>query len=145
MISKFYECYAEGHSPHFASEDEAREAIEALNADHEYDLMDVYREVDMDEFNPIEFQTADMYAHSEETFWHDTSAQTRAAMIADFEARQQLAAIITVEEIATLYAIDPGGIRATILRGSLLARKSGATWLIRRADAEARWGKRLAK
>ena len=57
-----------------------------------------------------------------------------------FFGRTVLDAVMTVQEIAEAFGIDDGGIRATIARGAIAARKAGGTWLIRRADAEARWG-----
>lgn len=46
---------------------------------------------------------------------------------------------MTVTEIALAYAVTPQAIREAAARGWVPARKSGATWLIRRRDAEARW------
>ncbi len=36
-------------------------------------------------------------------------------------------------------------IREAAAKGRVPARKSGATWLIRRSDAESRWGERARK
>jgi len=49
---------------------------------------------------------------------------------------------MTVAEIAEWYEIAEPTVRIAIKKGWLLARKSGATWLIKRRDAEARWGDR---
>lgn len=49
---------------------------------------------------------------------------------------------MTVEEVAKTYNIQPGTVRRTIHMGWLKARKSGKSWLIRRFEAEQRWGKK---
>jgi uncharacterized protein (DUF433 family) len=48
---------------------------------------------------------------------------------------------MTVTEIAAMYGVTPQAVREAALRGWIRARKSGATWLIQRRDAERRWGK----
>lgn len=50
--------------------------------------------------------------------------------------------VLTAAEAAEIYGLTPIGIRKACERGSIEARKSAGTWLIRRADAEARWGKK---
>jgi len=47
---------------------------------------------------------------------------------------------LTATEIARHYGITTGAVRQAALKGQIPARKSGATWLIKRADAESRWG-----
>jgi excisionase family DNA binding protein len=47
---------------------------------------------------------------------------------------------MTVSEIAETYGISAQAVREACKEGWLPARKSGATWLIRHADAEDRWG-----
>jgi uncharacterized protein (DUF433 family) len=49
---------------------------------------------------------------------------------------------ITVTEITEHYGITPRAVREAAAKGWVPARKSGATWLIRRRDAESRWGKK---
>lgn len=56
-----------------------------------------------------------------------------------------LGAEMTVEEVAKTYGIQSGTVRRSIHMGWIPARKSGKNWLIRRRDAEARWGKRIAE
>lgn len=53
----------------------------------------------------------------------------------------ELAAIMTPAEIAATWGVKEDTVRDAAQHGWIAARKSGATWLIRRADAEARWGK----
>lgn len=48
---------------------------------------------------------------------------------------------MTIAEIATTYHINPRGAREAAAKGWIPARKSGATWLIKRGDAYRRWGK----
>lgn len=49
--------------------------------------------------------------------------------------------LMTVEAVAKTYGIQAGTVRRTIHMGWLKARKSGKNWLIKRGDAESRWGK----
>lgn len=49
---------------------------------------------------------------------------------------------MTASEVSTVYGVTPQAVREAAARGWLRARKSGATWLIRRRDAEARWASR---
>jgi hypothetical protein len=51
-----------------------------------------------------------------------------------------LDAVMTVKEVAEEYSITRYNVHDAIRHDWLPARKSGGTWLIRRADAEARWG-----
>jgi excisionase family DNA binding protein len=48
---------------------------------------------------------------------------------------------MTVTEVAAVYNVTPQAVREAAARGWIRARKSGATWLIRRRDADGRWGK----
>jgi excisionase family DNA binding protein len=47
--------------------------------------------------------------------------------------------VMTASEIAEQFAVDHDTIRVSIHKGYIPARKSGGTWLIRRADALKRW------
>ncbi len=49
---------------------------------------------------------------------------------------------MTVREIAEEFGVDESTVREAAKKGWIPARKSGATWLIRRHDAQARWGER---
>ncbi len=53
-----------------------------------------------------------------------------------------LEAVMTVKEIAETYGVSPFTVHDAIRHGWLPARRSGGTYLIRRRDAEARWGGR---
>lgn len=57
------------------------------------------------------------------------------------DSMQPLNAVTTPGEIADEYGISDATVRQAIARDDIPARKSGGTWLITRADAEARWGK----
>lgn len=59
------------------------------------------------------------------------------------ENRQEQA--MTASEIAKEFGIAARVVRLTASKGWIPARKSGSTWLIRRSDAEARWGERAKK
>ena len=49
---------------------------------------------------------------------------------------------MTVSEVSAVYGVTPQAVREAAARGWVRARKSGATWLIRRRDAESRWASR---
>lgn len=56
-----------------------------------------------------------------------------------------LTEVLTATEVAELYHLSPAVVRVTIAKGWLPEgsyRRSGATWLILRSAAEARWGQR---
>ncbi len=55
---------------------------------------------------------------------------------------QTLADVMTVAEVAAEYGLSVEAVRAAIYRGRLIPRKSGATYLIFRNDAESLWGER---
>ncbi|MBN1312945.1 MAG: DUF433 domain-containing protein [Anaerolineae bacterium] len=52
---------------------------------------------------------------------------------------------MTASEISEEFGITSRVVRLTATKGWIPARKSGATWLIRRSDAEARWGDRVRR
>lgn len=154
---KFYECYAEGQSHFFASQQEAEYLIRSLREDvggdyAEVERDEIFREVDLDAVDLENFLTADFDALSNEgVFWGDTSPETRQAMTAAIELARRvrrdaitrrLYDVMTVEEIAHTYGLEAGTVRVSIHRGYIHARKSGKSWLIHRDDARARWGKK---
>ena len=50
--------------------------------------------------------------------------------------------VMTAAEAQQTYRLSESTVRRAISEGYIQARKSGGTWLIMRADAQARWGKR---
>lgn len=54
----------------------------------------------------------------------------------------KLKLIVTPQEIADEFPISVNAVYQAIRRGRLRARKSGATWLILRRDAEELWGEK---
>lgn len=56
------------------------------------------------------------------------------------EPLEALREVMTVREVADEYGVEVSTIRRTCINGWILARKSGATWLMRRSDVIARWG-----
>jgi excisionase family DNA binding protein len=72
---------------------------------------------------------------------------SQAELRARWEARLRSAPIpdpdqeMTVSEVAEVYGVTPQAVRAAAKRGALPARKSGSAWLIRRRDADYRWGR----
>lgn len=52
----------------------------------------------------------------------------------------KLDSVMTSAEVCEAFALSESAVRKAIERDTIPARKSAGTWLIRRADAEARWG-----
>jgi len=52
---------------------------------------------------------------------------------------------VTATEVAAEFGVAARVVRQSAAKGWIPARKSGATWLIRHRDAQARWGHRLKK
>lgn len=52
-----------------------------------------------------------------------------------------MSSIMTTNEAAAEFGIEAITVIKNIERGNIPGRKSAGTWLIRRADAEKRWGK----
>lgn len=48
--------------------------------------------------------------------------------------------VMTTSEAAAEFRVDDSTVRQAVRRGSIPARQSGSTWLVRREDAQARWG-----
>lgn len=70
------------------------------------------------------------YYEHEEEFGLDGQTPDKA------EANREM----TATEVASHFAISSQAVREAASKGWIPARKSGATWLIRQGDAEARWG-----
>jgi excisionase family DNA binding protein len=64
------------------------------------------------------------------------------AAVEEYQIELALNEIITTSEAAERYNLDDSTPKKAAQEGAIPARKSGGTWLIRREDAEARWGKR---
>ena len=60
------------------------------------------------------------------------------------EARSEAAleTVLTAAEACEVYGLAEATVRQAINRGTLPARKSAETWLVLRADCDARWGKK---
>lgn len=52
----------------------------------------------------------------------------------------ELNAVMTAGEIEDTYGLGTGTVRQAINRRQIIARKSGDIWLVRRTDAETKWG-----
>ncbi len=73
--------------------------------------------------------------------------ERQAALRVEIEARaaarqQAMTAEMTAAEVAQAYNVSAQAVRKACVESWIPARKSGATWLIRRSDAEDRWGKK---
>lgn len=72
----------------------------------------------------------------------DRQRQAEMRALATTRLREYLAQNqeMTATEVAETYGLTPRAVRKAAMSGSIPARKSGSTWLIRRRDAEAHWG-----
>lgn len=157
MGNKFYYANGDFGSDFFVTREEAEQDIIGLrdcSPDYaELEFGDVFEEVDIETLIDndwhIQPNSADWLSNPDDRMWGDTPEQTKKFMMSNAhivienrarDRKQQLHNVMTVTEVSQFYHIDVGGIRATINRSLIPARKSGTTWLIHRADAEARWG-----
>ncbi len=140
MTETFYYCRGEGQAEHYATRSEAEYTIEFLrDQDATYAdlaLEDIYEEVDVEDID-----LDDPCLRNGSTHPDTIIAILRAALAAK---AVRLDAVMTVQEIADEFGIHRQTVYDAIERGYIPARRSGATWLVRRADAEARWGERAA-
>lgn len=82
------------------------------------------------------------------SYYHDHRAEIDRAIHLDHEWAQhqraeqasRLHEVMTATEVARVYGITDHAVRDAIRNNRIPARKSAGTWLIRREDAEARWG-----
>jgi excisionase family DNA binding protein len=70
----------------------------------------------------------------------DARYGSEATILLPIDMTDPLDARVTVREIAEDYSLSTDAVYKAIERKTLPARKSGATWLIRRRDAEDLWG-----
>ena len=78
------------------------------------------------------------------SYYDKLGIKPRRFIEVDFVPRSfhvQASDLMTVNEVATTYGLQPGTVRRSIHQGYINAQKSGAFWLIRRIDAEKRWSK----
>lgn len=98
-------------------------------------------------FGEIHAALSYYYEHKDEI---DATIRAEQAEVEQIIAERQafagtedaLKAVISAAAAATIYNLSPRTVRDAIEQGKIEAIKSGGTWLLRRADAEARWGKR---
>jgi excisionase family DNA binding protein len=99
-----------------------------------------------EEVQALGFESLDQYSKASqrplpERAWYVAFQRLDASSyLAPPEARI-LDDVLTAQEAATLYDLSESTIRVNIHRGNIPARKSGGTWLLRRADVEERWHK----
>lgn len=157
MAETFYYCYAEGQAPHYATRSEAEYTIEFLrDQDATYAdlaLEDIYEEVDVEDID-----LDDKCLRDGSTRPDTLAAILRARLLATLEDEQRewfeeylslgastipLTAIMTGGEVAQEFGVDGSTVRRAAINDWINARKADErTWLVRRADAERRWGKR---
>jgi uncharacterized protein (DUF433 family) len=85
------------------------------------------------------------YEHQEEI---DRAIAEKDAWVEQIRAEREafagtpnvLDAVMTAAAVAAEFNVSPRTVRDAIEHGWIEAHKSAGTWLIRRADAEARWG-----
>lgn len=52
----------------------------------------------------------------------------------------ELSGYISAREVEEIYGVARMTINEALRRGWIVGRRSGATWIMRRSDADARWG-----
>ena len=118
------------------------DAIERSNGEPRYT---VWQQVP-DDYTADAVETEASYRSASLASYYDKlGIKPRRFIEVDFVPRSfhvQTSELMTVNEVATTYGLQPGTVRRSIHQGYINAQKSGAFWLVRRADAEARWGKR---
>lgn len=159
MTETFYYCYAEGQAPHYATRSEAEYTIEFLrDQDETYaglTLEDIYREVEIEDID-----LDDPCLRNGSTRADTLAAILRERLLAELEGEQRawfeeylalgastidLNAVMTGGEVAAEFGVDGSTVRRAAIYDWIDARKADErTWLVRRADAERRWGKRAA-
>lgn len=130
MNTKFYECYAEGQSHFYATQQEADASIASLRelggdyADVEFS--EIFREADLDEIA------------MGNVAWDDTSESTKAEMVALLATPTYN--VLTAQEIADQYSLSASTVTRAAEAGAFpSARKAGRIWLINRDEAADRW------
>src|SRR5690554_4282910 len=115
------------------------DAIERSNGDPRYT---VWQQVPADYTADAVETEASYRSASLASYYDKLGIKPRRFIEVDFVPRSfhvQASDLMTVNEVANTYGLQPGTVRRSIHKGYITAQKSGALWLIRRADAEARW------
>lgn len=159
MAETFYYCYADGQAPHYAVRSEAEYTIEFLRGQDEtyadLTLEDIYEEVAAEDID-----LDDPCLRNGSTRADTLAAILRARLLATLDGEHRalfeeylalgaltipLDAVMTGGEVAEEFGVDGSTFRRAAINDWMNARKAdGRTWLVRRADAEKRWGKRPA-
>ena len=75
----------------------------------------------------------------------DQQKEQRARWLAGAKpVEAELYAIMTASEVEAEYGVNRHTVIIACRNGWIAARQSGATWLVRRVDAERRWGERAS-
>ena len=82
------------------------------------------------------------YAHQDEIDAEIERDQAELDALRWQQTTNTLDGVMTAAAVAKTYNLSPRTVRDAIENGWIEARKSGGTWPVRRADAEARWGER---
>jgi hypothetical protein len=78
----------------------------------------------------------------DDTYEFDEVVAFLQSKIEEAKDEQTLEAVVTPKEVAEEFGVKEDTVRDAIEHGWLIARKSGATWLILRKHAEKRWAKK---
>lgn len=82
------------------------------------------------------------HAHQDEIDAEIERDQAQLDALRRQQTTDTLDGVMTAAAVARTYDLSPRTVRDAIESGWIEARKSGGTWLVRRVDAEARWGDR---
>lgn len=107
-------------------------------------------------------EIADMYdltlgqVYAALSYYHDHKAEIDAIIAAGDRTLEviqnlpdpgdeELWRVLTVAEVAAIFHLDERTVREAVENQWIYGRKAGGTWIMRRADAEQRWGHRRPK
>ncbi|MBN1429797.1 MAG: DUF433 domain-containing protein [Anaerolineae bacterium] len=103
--------------------------------DHQQEIEDIFLELDAYEEATKTLAPDGHLTHEHLVQLPELAERTKTSRVEE----------LTATEIARTYGISSAAVREAAAKGHVPARKSGAIWLIRRSDAEARWGERTRK
>jgi hypothetical protein len=97
---------------------------------------------DSDDYEDMEdYEETERENERIDALMNEVSDMEQAKWIQEQAAKEELESVLTASEVDEIYNLATGTARQACNRGQIVARKSGATWLIRKADASEMWRK----